>query len=126
MKLVVRTHTRQKKTPSSLLNIHRSNTTRRGEMATPISLKDGQTTEETAMATTGTTVINSNRILMEVMETKIIPTARTLKDFCPTSQIRISSLLSTGINLELFFNYVINLVMLPKYADHIPHHKPTS
>ena len=74
----------------------------------------------------GTVVINSNRILMEIVETKIIPTTHTLKDSRHTSQIRIGGLPPTGINLELFVNYVINLVMLPKYADHVPHHKPTS
>ena len=70
--------------------------------------------------------INSSRILMEIVETKTTPTTHTLQDSHPTSQIRIGGPPTTGINLELFVNYVINLVMLPKYVDHVPHHKPTS
>ena len=95
-------------------------------MKTPISLRDSQTTKETTMDTTRTTIINSNRILMETMETKSIPIAHTLKDSHPNSQIKIGILLSTRINLKLFVNYVISPVMLPKYVDHVPHHKPTS
>ena len=95
-------------------------------MKTPISLRDSQTTKETTMDTTRTTIINSNRILMETMETKSIPIAQTLKDSHPNSQIKIGILLSTRVNLKLFVNYVISPVMLPKYVDHFPYHKPTS
>lgn len=130
MKLVSRTQTQQKVTHPLPISFLRSNIIRKVKMETQIPLKNSSITHEVTMATMGTTVINSIRILMEIMEIKIIPVTRTLQDSRTTIQIRIGGLHIMETNLELFVNYATNLVILPKYTYHVIHllpgHKPTT